>query len=74
MTVSAVQREERVRLVVAFAGAPLPRPNRRPRMADLEAGGDALEASSLWLALRETSEHGMRSTAEGQELWMEFQD
>lgn len=74
MTVRAVQRDQGVRLVLAFAGAPLPRPTRRPTLADLEAGGDALEASSLWLALRETSDHGMRGTAEGQELWLDFED
>ena len=74
MTVQAVQREERVRVSIAFAGPPLPRPARRARIEDIEAGGDALEAAALWLALRETSEHGTRTVAEGQELWMEFQD
>jgi NCS2 family nucleobase:cation symporter-2 len=74
MAVAAVQQEERVRLTVAFVGAPLPRPARHPRVADFDAGGDALEPVALWLALRETSRHGTRPTATAQELWMEFQD
>jgi NCS2 family nucleobase:cation symporter-2 len=74
MTVGAEQVEDRVRVVVTFAGAPLPRPNRRPRATDLEAGGDALEAAALWLTVREATQHGTRATGEGQELWMEFDD
>lgn len=74
MAVTATQREEAVELTVSFLGAPLPKPARRPRLDDIEAGGDAMEAVSLWLALREATSHGMRSTAEGQELRIEFQD
>lgn len=44
------------------------------RAGDIEAGGDALEAVSLWLALREATRQGMRRTAEGQELRLEFLD
>ncbi len=72
--ITATQLEERVRIAVAFTGPPLPKPKRRPRAEDIEAGGDALEMTALWLALRETSEHGMRATTSGQELWMDFQD
>ncbi|MBR0673345.1 solute carrier family 23 protein [Neoroseomonas soli] len=74
MTVTATQQEETVVLAVAFAGAPLPPPARRPRLEDAEAGGDALEAMSLWLALREASRHATRSTPQGQELRIEFLD
>ncbi len=74
MTVSATQQEERVRIAVSFQGAPLPKPARRPLLADIEAGGDAMEPTALWLALRETSQHGTRSLGESQELWMLFQD
>jgi hypothetical protein len=74
MRVVAVCWDSTVRLTVAFAGDPLPRPSRRPSLADIEAGGDAMEAATLWLALREAVRHGTRPAAEGQELWMEFQD
>jgi hypothetical protein len=74
MTVTATQQEEAVHLAIAFPGAPLPKPARRPRFDDIEAGGDAMEAVSLWLALREATSHATRSTADGQELRIEFQD
>ena len=74
MTVTATQQEETVVLTVAFAGPALPPPARRPRIEDIEAGGDALEAMSLWLALREASRHATRSTPAGQELRIEFLD
>ena len=74
MTVTATQQEETVVVTVAFAGPPLPLPARRPRAEDIEAGGDALEAVSLWLALREATRHAMRRTAEGQEVRLEFLD
>ncbi|MBR0652366.1 hypothetical protein GXW78_22105 [Roseomonas terrae] len=74
MTVVATQADEAVHLTVAFRGAPLPTPARRPNLDAIEAGGDAMEAVSLWLALREATSHGTRSTAEGQELHIEFQD
>lgn len=74
MTVAATQQEERVRIAVTFLGEPLPRPARRPRLEDIEAGGDAMEPTALWLALRETSQHGFRALGESQEVWMLFQD
>ena len=74
MSVMAMQQEDAVELVVTFAGPPLPPPARRPRSADIEEGGDAMEAVSLWLALREASRHAMRGTADGQELRIVFHD
>lgn len=74
MTVVATKREETVVLTVSFLGRPLPKPARRPLLDDIEAGGDAMEAVSLWLALREATSHSARSSAEGQELRIEFQD
>ncbi|MBW6398785.1 hypothetical protein KPL78_13050 [Roseomonas sp. HJA6] len=74
MTVTATQLEEAVALTITFRGQPLPKPARRPALDDIEAGGDAMEAVSLWLALRETTSHSTRSTAEGQELRIEFRD
>ena len=74
MGVTATQQEDAVELAVSFPGPPLPLPARRPRAADIEAGGDAMEAVSLWLALREATRHAMRSTSEGQELRIVFHD
>jgi hypothetical protein len=74
MAVVATQQEDAVELAVSFRGAPLPAPARRPRAADIEAGGDAMEAVSLWLALREATRHAMRRTPGGQELRIVFHD
>jgi hypothetical protein len=45
-----------------------------PHVADIEAGGDAVEAVSVWLALREATRHAMRRTATGQEVRILFHD
>ncbi|GGJ29990.1 solute carrier family 23 protein [Neoroseomonas lacus] len=74
MAVAATQLEEAVELTITFAGAPLPEPTRRPRATDIEAGGDAMEAVSVWLALREAARHTMRRTATGQEVRILFHD
>ncbi len=74
LAVTATQQEDAVELIVTFPGPPLPKPARRPRVADIEAGGDAMEAVSLWLALREATRHAMRSTSDGQELRIVFHD
>ena len=74
MAVSATQMEDAVELTITFAGVPLPEPARRPRAADIEAGGDAMEAVSVWLALREAAHHTMRRTALGQEIRILFHD
>ncbi len=74
MAVPATQMEDAVELTITFAGVPLPEPARRPRAADIEAGGDAMEAVSVWLALREAARHTMRRTATGQEIRILFHD
>ena len=74
MAVAATQMEDAVELTVTFVGAPLPEPARRPHVADIEAGGDAMEAVSVWLALREATRHAMRRTATGQDVRILFHD
>lgn len=74
MAVVATQLEDAVELTISFAGAPLPQPARRPRATDIEAGGDAMEAVSLWLALREAARHTIRRTATGQDVRILFHD
>lgn len=74
MAVTATQLEEAVELTITFTGPPLPEPARRPRAADIEAGGDAMDAVSVWLALREAARHSLRRTTTGQEIRILFHD
>lgn len=66
--------DNRVRLVLRHAGAPLPRPARDPKAHDVAAGEDAREAFAMWLAARAADACVPRALPQGAQLVLEFSE
>ncbi len=67
--------DNRVRLLLRHAGAPLPRPARDPKAHDVAAGeDDAREAFAMWLAAREADACVPRALPQGSQLVLEFSE
>lgn len=72
--VTARHDDDLVRITLAYAGEPLPRPAARPDASDLDGPLQAQEAFAVWLATRQAQAYQQRHAAGLTELRLEFAD
>jgi xanthine permease XanP len=71
---SARRLEDRVEMALNWAGEPLPNPARSAHYEDLLGDAQAQERFMMWMATREARHFAQRTTAQGNEARLVFED